>query len=91
VRSARRSRLALVLVTIGWLLAMGPATVLHAQTATPTATASPPGAIETGDPRSDGQGPGLVGEPLLVLVGIVVIGVATVVVTIVIARATGRA
>jgi hypothetical protein len=47
--------------------------------------------IETGDPRSDGQGPGLVGEPLLVLAGIALVGLATVIVTIVIARATGRA
>ena len=46
--------------------------------------------IDTGDPRSDGQGPGLVGEPLLVLLGVVLVGVATVVVTAVIARATGR-
>jgi hypothetical protein len=49
------------------------------------------GAIEAGDPRSNGQGPGLVGEPLLVLVGIVLIAIATVVVTIVVAKATGRA
>ena len=56
-----------------------------------TASAAPDQAIDTGDPRSDGQGPGIVGEPLLVLLGIVVIGAVTVVTTVLVARATGRA
>jgi hypothetical protein len=72
-----------------------------ASTAAPTATGEVEGPtlegptlegpIDTGDPRSEGQGPGLVGEPLLVLLGIVLVGVATVVVTVVLARVTGRA
>jgi hypothetical protein len=57
----------------------------------PAATPAVEVTIVTGDPRSDGQGPGLVGEPLLVLAGIFLVGLATVVATVVIARATGRA
>jgi hypothetical protein len=89
-------------VLIAWLLVGLSGTATFAQYAAPTippsgssAVAPGPsavaGAIEAGDPRSNGQGPGLVGEPLLVLVGIVLIAVATVAVTIVVAKATGRA
>jgi hypothetical protein len=65
-------------------------------TAAPTATSelgrpTPEAPIDAGDPRSDGQGPGIVGEPLLVLLAIVLVGVATVVVTVIVARTTGRA
>lgn len=61
--------------------------------ARPTAAFQPtPGpAVDTGDPRSDGQGPGLVGEPLAVLAGVILIALATVLVTVVLARVTGRA
>jgi hypothetical protein len=104
VNQARPSRHLLVSLAIGWLLVgLWPAAVLSqagspgGATAPASATAfpvaSPAGAVvvETGDPRSEGQGPGLVGEPLLVLAGIVLVGLATVIATIVIARATGRA
>ena len=45
----------------------------------PSAVASPaasPGIIETGDPRSNGQGPGLVGSPVEILIGVVLLGAA---------------
>jgi hypothetical protein len=87
----------LLLVTLasGGVLGQGSGATAD-PTAGPAATSeiappTPEAAIDTGDPRSDGQGPGLVGEPLLVLLGVVLVGVATVVVTAVIARATGRA
>jgi hypothetical protein len=35
-----------------------------------------------GDPRSAGQGPGLVGEPLMAVIGVVAVGIATVVLTL---------
>ena len=34
------------------------------------------GIIETGDPRSNGQGPGLVGSPVAILIGVVLLGAA---------------
>jgi hypothetical protein len=43
-----------------------------------------------GDPRSEGAGPGIVGSPLLILGGVVLLGLATVVITVVIARLSQR-
>jgi len=37
---------------------------------------APPGASGPIDPRSDGEGPGLEAEPLLVLAGVVLLGLA---------------
>lgn len=53
---------------------------------------SPPsaGVLESGDPRSEGAGPGLIGSPLLILAGVVALGVATAVVTLMAARLRGR-
>jgi hypothetical protein len=104
VNRARTTLCLLAPFAIGWLLVLLSTTAVLAQVGSPTgevsagasatapATASPSvgGVIETGDPRSEGEGPGLVGEPLLVLAGIVLVGLATVIVTIVIARTTGR-
>ena len=42
-----------------------------------------------GDPRSSGQGPGLVGDPLFALLAVVAIGVLSVVATLVYVRLTG--
>jgi hypothetical protein len=59
--------------------------------AVPVGAASPtPTAGAGGDPRSSGQGPGLVGDPLLAVVAVVVIGVAALVLTIVYVRLTDR-
>ncbi len=43
-----------------------------------------------GDPRSSGQGPGLVGDPLFALLAVVVIGVVSVVATLAYVRLTAR-
>jgi hypothetical protein len=43
-----------------------------------------------GDPRSSGQGPGLVGDPLFAVVAVVVIGVLSVVATLAYVRLTAR-
>jgi hypothetical protein len=48
------------------------------------------GLLEGGDPRSEGAGPGLVGAPLLILVGVVALGVATAAITVVLVRVTRR-
>jgi hypothetical protein len=52
--------------------------------------ATPLGLLEGGDPRSEGGGPGLSGSPLLVLLGVVALGMVTVLVTIVLARVSQR-
>jgi hypothetical protein len=51
--------------------------------------ASPsPSAVTGGDPRSSGQGPGLVGDPAVALLAVVAIGVGAVLVTLVYVRLT---
>jgi hypothetical protein len=52
----------------------------------PGATATPLPIIVPGDPRSEGEGPGLVGSPLAVLAGVIVLGVAAAVVTALVVR-----
>ena len=53
--------------------------------------ASPgPSAVVGGDPRSSGQGPGLVGDPLTAIVLVLVIGVGAALATAVYVRMTGR-
>jgi hypothetical protein len=53
-------------------------------------SASPAALFEAGDPRSEGEGPGLVGSPLLILLGVVLLGVVTAGATVLIVRVTGR-
>lgn len=66
------------------LLSAGLALVLMVP---PASAASPsPGGI--GDTRSSGQGAGFAGQPILVAVGVVVLGLATVGVTTLYVRAT---
>lgn len=53
--------------------------------------ASPsPGAGSGGDPRSSGQGPGLVGDPAFALLAVVAIGLGSLLLTIAYVRLTGR-
>jgi hypothetical protein len=52
--------------------------------------ASPSPEVVVGDPRSSGQGPGLVGDPLSAVLAVVVIGVGAVVATLVYVRLTAR-
>lgn len=56
--------------------------------AVPEVTAAP--VIQAGDPRSDGAGPGIIGSPLAIIVGVVLLGLATAVITFVLARLTQR-
>ena len=53
-----------------------------------TLAASPTPPPAGGDPRSSGQGPGLVGDPLFALLAVVGIGVVSVVATLVYVRLT---
>jgi hypothetical protein len=58
-----------------------------AAAAEPSAT---PALLEGGDLRSDGEGPGLVGNPLLILAAVVGLGIATAGLTVVLARLARR-
>jgi hypothetical protein len=58
-----------------------------AATAQPVATEGP--VIGTGDSRSDGGGPGLVGSPVAIALGVVVLGLITAAGTLVALRFTG--
>lgn len=60
----------------------GPSVV---RAATPTATPGP-----AGDTRSAGEGPGLVGAPGLAILGVLGLGLGTVLVTLVYVRASER-
>ena len=75
------TRLRCAIVTVlAWLALAVPAL---AASPTPTAGAG-------GDPRSSGQGPGLVGDPLFAVVAVVAIGVAALVLTLAYVRLTDR-
>jgi hypothetical protein len=69
-----------------------PATVLLTWLtfATATLAASPTPAPAGGDPRSSGQGPGLVGDPLFAVLAVVIIGVVSVIATLAYVRLTAR-
>ena len=54
------------------------------------AASAVPSIIPGGDPRSSGQGPGLVGNPAVALLGVLGIGLAAVLATLVYVRLTGR-
>jgi hypothetical protein len=60
--------------------------------AAPSAFAStaPAAVLESGDLRSEGTGPGLVGNPLLILGAVVALGLGTAALTLVIARLAQR-
>ena len=52
--------------------------------------ASPTPQAAGGDPRSSGQGPGLVGDPAFALIAVVAIGLGSVLATLVYVRLTAR-
>jgi hypothetical protein len=54
-------------------------------------TSAPVEVVSGGDLRSAGEGPGLVGSPLFILLAVVALGVATATVTLLIVRLTRRA
>ena len=69
----------------------GPASLAWLAIASTTLAASPsPGGGNGGDPRSSGQGPGLVGDPTFALVVVIAIGLLSVVATLVYVRMTAR-
>ena len=59
--------------------------------ADPTAAPTAQALLAAGDLRSEGAGPGLVGNPLLILGAVVLLGLATALVTAVLLRLTRRA
>jgi hypothetical protein len=71
------------------LLGVLAASTIWLTLAIPAVAASPsPGPGAGGDPRSSGQGPGLVGDPLLALLAVIVIGIGALVVTLAYVRLT---
>lgn len=74
----------LIALTIGLAWAL-----LGAVTGTVAAASPSPSAVLGGDPRSDGQGPGLVGDPLTAIVLVLVIGLGAALGTALYVRATG--
>jgi len=79
-----------VAVAVGLAMVAAGSLVALAWGADPSAipSAAPVVVLEGGDLRSDGAGPGLVGNPLLILGAVVALGVATAVVTFAVARLT---
>ena len=76
---ARQRGAAAVAVLVAWLVC-----------ASAALAASPSPDPIVGDPRSSGQGPGLVGDPLFALLAVMAIGVGSVVATLVYVRLTAR-
>jgi hypothetical protein len=58
--------------------------------ATVLAASPSPAGGTGGDPRSSGQGPGLVGDPAFALLAVVAIGIGSVVATLVYVRLTSQ-
>jgi hypothetical protein len=74
-----------VLVGVGLLWAILGALTAEALAASPSPSGGP-----VGDPRSSGQGPGLVGDPVFALLIVLAIGLAALVLTLGYIRLTGR-
>ncbi len=68
------------LATVGWLIM---ATIALAASPSPSTGSG-------GDPRSSGQGPGLVGDPVFALVAVAAIGLGSFLLTVAYVRLTGR-
>jgi hypothetical protein len=78
-RAAAERGGAVVAAVVAWLLC-----------ASAALAASPSPDPIGGDPRSSGQGPGLVGDPLFALLAVVAIGVGSVIATLIYVRLTAR-
>jgi hypothetical protein len=61
---------------VGAAVASSPATDAQSPAATPAPAPTPAGVAGPVDPRSSGEGPGLEAEPLIVLAGVVLLGLA---------------
>ena len=57
---------------------------------TPGSTALPSEMLAGGDLRSEGEGPGLVGNPVLILLAVVALGLVTAGITVLLLRLTQR-
>lgn len=79
-RRALAGAIARVVASVTWLTLAVP---VLAASPSPTTSAG-------GDPRSSGQGPGLVGDPVLAVLAVVAIGIAAVALTFVYVRLTDR-
>lgn len=88
----RRPVFAVAALVIGVLsLSFGLLWALATAITRTTLAASPePSGVVGGDPRSSGQGPGLVGDPLTAIVLVLLIGIGTAVITTLYVRLTGR-
>jgi hypothetical protein len=75
-------RAAVAGVILGWGAWLATAATIAAATPIPSAATG-------GDPRSAGQGPGLVGDPAFALLGVLAIGLGAVVLTLAYLRLTG--
>lgn len=71
------------------LAALGPAGWWLVTAASAVAASPSPGSAG-GDPRSSGQGPGLVGDPLLAVGAVLAIGLGAVLLTLAYVRLTSR-
>jgi hypothetical protein len=87
----RRPLAAVIAMTAGLIsLSIGIVwAILGALTGSALAASPEPSAVVGGDPRSSGQGPGLVGDPLTAIVLVLVIGIGTALATAVYVRVTG--
>jgi hypothetical protein len=85
VRDRRRARALALALAIAWMVIVSPAASLAAD---PAASPDAP-MVGTGDTRSEGEGPGLVGSPLLIAAGVVLLGVLTAAGTLVVLRISG--
>ncbi|HET8785574.1 MAG TPA: hypothetical protein VFM38_08065 [Candidatus Limnocylindrales bacterium] len=87
----RRPFYAVILLAVGaFCLAVGILwTIAGLATGAALAASPEPSAVVGGDPRSSGQGPGLVGDPLTAIVLVLVIGIGTALATAVYVRMTG--
>jgi hypothetical protein len=87
----RRPLIAAVTLAIGLIaLTIGLAwAVIGAATGTVSAATPSPSAVVGGDPRSSGQGPGLVGDPVTAIVVVLVIGLGAALATALYVRLSG--
>ncbi len=77
-------RMAALIVLVGVAAALA---VLFLSAGVPVLAAGPePTILPPIDPRSDGQGPGLVGSPLVIAVGVIFLGALTALVTALVLR-----
>jgi hypothetical protein len=70
---------AIAAVLMAWIVCAGAALA-----------ASPSPEPVGGDPRSSGQGPGLVGDPLFALLAVIVIGIGSMLATLAYVKVTAR-